>query len=250
MMGAATAASKLKALFPLSSRSARATSTRPLIRFFGRCLPLPYLSISWRRLFVTCLPLSPWVYALFDMLPTGSSASPCLAGGCYPSVAVGDRGASLSAWSAPSSASSVSDDGEFGDRDAPPMARSASGGGGLGDGGASPSAWSAPSSAKPASNDGGLRVAMPECGERGFEDHDLARRPSALRRSASEAASERHLAVGTRATLTGLVETPTLNGCEVIISGFVRAKGRYKVLLRADGRVVCVKSPNLVAYVD
>jgi hypothetical protein len=101
-----------------------------------------------------------------------------------------------------------------------------------------------------ASSDGGLGVAMPECGERGFEDHDLARRPSALRRSASEAASERHLAVGTRATLTGLVETPALNGCEVIISGFVRAKGRYKVLIRADGRVVCVKSPNLVASVD
>ena len=91
---------------------------------------------------------------------------------------------------------------------------------------------------------------MPECGERGFEDSDLARRPPALRRSASEEASERHLAVGSGATLTGLVKTPTLSGCEVIISGFVRANGRYKVLICADGRVVCVKSPNLVASVD
>jgi hypothetical protein len=91
---------------------------------------------------------------------------------------------------------------------------------------------------------------MPECGERGFEDNDLARRPSALRRSALGKASERHLAVGSGATLTGLVKTPTLNGCEVIVSGFVRAKGRYKVLICANGRVVCVKSPNLVASVD
>jgi hypothetical protein len=221
-------------------------ASNPLFRaVFAPPVPLDQLAPSLRD-----LPAVKSVYALFDMLPTGSSASPCLAGGCCPSVAVGGGGASLSAWSAPSSASSASDDGEFGNRGAPPMARSASGSGGLGDGGASPSAWSAPSSAKPASNDGGLGVAMPECGERGFEDHDLARRPSALRRSASEAASERHLAVGSGAILTGLVKTPTLNGCEVIIRGFVRAKGRYKVLICADGRVVSVKSPNLVASVD
>jgi hypothetical protein len=53
------------------------------------------------------------------------------------------------------------------------------------------------------------------------------------------------LAVGSGAILTGLTLNPALNGCGVNIRKFVRATGRYRIVICADGRVVNVRPLNL-----